>query len=143
MREGNNNLAAKIVEFCERLRTVYGFNIGPREAIEAVQVIEIAGVAERRRVAATLNLILAFAVITLAACGGGDGFQPDCSPATVRPCVATQIGGCEVSKAADGAPILAALCSGDDAAQGCFPSEHTACEPDCAKWAYNCTAPTN
>jgi uncharacterized protein with von Willebrand factor type A (vWA) domain len=57
MREGSDNLAAKIVEFCERLRTVHGFNIGPREAIEAVQVIEIVGVSERRRVAAALRAV--------------------------------------------------------------------------------------
>lgn len=98
-------------------------------------------IARTRR--ASLMLILAFACATLAACGGGDGFKPDCTPATVSRCVATASGGCEVSTAGDGAPVLAALCTGGDAAQGCYPSEHAACEPDCAKWAYNCANPTN
>ncbi len=50
-------LPEKIVEFCERLRSVHAFNIGPREAYEAVRAVEIVGLRERRRVAAALRAI--------------------------------------------------------------------------------------
>jgi uncharacterized protein len=53
----NDNLAAKIVEFCERLRTVHNFNIGPGEALDAVRAVELVGLRERRRVAAALRAI--------------------------------------------------------------------------------------
>ncbi|MGB8909493.1 MAG: hypothetical protein WCC84_12170, partial [Candidatus Cybelea sp.] len=53
----NDNLAAKVVEFCGRLRGVHKFNIGPREALEAARAIELVGVRDRRRVAAALRAV--------------------------------------------------------------------------------------
>jgi uncharacterized protein with von Willebrand factor type A (vWA) domain len=53
----NDHLAAKVVEFCERLRSVHQFNIGPREALEAARAIELVGLRERRRVAAALRAV--------------------------------------------------------------------------------------
>ncbi len=53
----NDNLAAKVVEFCERLRSVRKFNIGPREALEAARAIELVGLRDRRRVAAALRSV--------------------------------------------------------------------------------------
>jgi uncharacterized protein len=53
----NDNLAAKVVEFCERLRTVHNFNVGPGEALEAVRALELVGIRERRRVAAALRAV--------------------------------------------------------------------------------------
>jgi uncharacterized protein len=53
----SDTLAAKTVEFCSRLRRVHGFNIGPREALEAAQALELIGVRERPRVAAALRAI--------------------------------------------------------------------------------------
>jgi len=57
MRNASDNLVAKVGEFCARLRTVHGFNVGPREAAEAVRALELVGVRERRRVAAALRAI--------------------------------------------------------------------------------------
>jgi uncharacterized protein len=57
MRDASDNLVAQVAEFCARLRTVHGFNIGPRETAEAVRAIELVGVRERRRVAAALRAI--------------------------------------------------------------------------------------
>ncbi|MFZ0365776.1 MAG: hypothetical protein WAL67_16375, partial [Candidatus Cybelea sp.] len=53
----NDHLAAKVVEFCERLRSVHKFNIGPREAIEGVRAMELVGLRDRRRVAAALRTV--------------------------------------------------------------------------------------
>lgn len=57
MSNESDNLTAKVAEFCTRLRTVHGFNVGPREAAEAVRAIELVGVRERQRVAAALRAI--------------------------------------------------------------------------------------
>lgn len=53
----SDDLAAKTAEFCGRLRTEHGFNIGPREAIEAVRALEIVGIAQRARVATALRAV--------------------------------------------------------------------------------------
>jgi len=57
MREMSDDLAAKTVEFCSRLRSDHGFNVGPREALEALQAIEIVGLERRPRVAAALRSV--------------------------------------------------------------------------------------
>jgi uncharacterized protein len=57
VRDVSDNLSAKVAEFCARLRTVHGFNLGPREAAEGVRAIELIGVRDRRRVAAALRAI--------------------------------------------------------------------------------------
>ncbi len=57
MPEARANLSEKVVEFCERLRSVHAFNIGPREAFDAVRAVEIVGLRQRRRVAAALRAI--------------------------------------------------------------------------------------
>lgn len=57
MLDTRDTLVAKTVEFCEQLRAVHGFNLGPREALEAVQALEIVGIRTRRRVAAALRAI--------------------------------------------------------------------------------------
>jgi uncharacterized protein with von Willebrand factor type A (vWA) domain len=53
----NDDLTAKIAEFCRRLRTCHGFTIGPRETQEAVRAVEIAGVRERDRMASALRAV--------------------------------------------------------------------------------------
>ncbi|MFY9632879.1 MAG: VWA domain-containing protein [Candidatus Cybelea sp.] len=53
----NDDLTAKIAEFCHHLRTYHHFTIGPREMQEAVRAVEIAGVRERVRVASALRAV--------------------------------------------------------------------------------------
>jgi uncharacterized protein len=53
----SDNLTAKVAEYCSRLRSEHGFNIGPRETHEALQAIEVVGVAKRARVAAALRAV--------------------------------------------------------------------------------------
>ena len=53
----SDTLSAKIVEFCERLRTHHRFNLGPRESFEAVRALELVGIRERGRVAAALRAV--------------------------------------------------------------------------------------
>jgi len=52
-----DTLAAQVTEFCSRLRGEHGFNIGPRETHEALQAMELIGVANRARVAAALRAV--------------------------------------------------------------------------------------
>jgi len=53
----SENLAAKIVEFCSRLRREHAFNLGPSETQDALRAIEVVGVANRARVAAALRAV--------------------------------------------------------------------------------------
>jgi uncharacterized protein with von Willebrand factor type A (vWA) domain len=53
----SDNLAAKVTEFCSRLRSEHGFAIGPRETREALRAMELVGVEERSRVAAALRAV--------------------------------------------------------------------------------------
>jgi uncharacterized protein len=57
MLERGATLTAKVVEFCALLRREHAFNVGPGEAIDALRALEIAGVADRRRVAAALQSV--------------------------------------------------------------------------------------
>lgn len=53
----SDHLAAKVVDFCARLRSEHGFNIGPRETRDALVAMELVGVATRSRVAAALRAV--------------------------------------------------------------------------------------
>jgi uncharacterized protein len=53
----SDHLAAKVVEFCSRLRREHDFDVGPREAQEAIRAIETVGVNERARVGAALRTV--------------------------------------------------------------------------------------
>lgn len=51
------NLAAGVAEFCAHLRREHGFNVGPREAHDAMRAIECVGIERRERVAAALRSV--------------------------------------------------------------------------------------
>jgi uncharacterized protein with von Willebrand factor type A (vWA) domain len=53
----SDDLAAKVVEFCSRLRREHGFSIGPPETREALRAIETVGIGERAHVAAALRSV--------------------------------------------------------------------------------------
>ncbi len=53
----SDNLAAKVAEYCSRLRSEHGFNIGPRETRDALAAMEVVGVAKRASVAAALRAV--------------------------------------------------------------------------------------
>ena len=57
MPDAPANLTAKTAEFCARLRGVHGFNIGPRETLEAAEALDLVGIERRGRVAAALRAI--------------------------------------------------------------------------------------
>ncbi len=53
----SDNLAAKVAEYCSRLRSEHGFKIGPRETRDAIAAMEVVGVAKRTSVAAALRTV--------------------------------------------------------------------------------------